>query len=168
MNNLIIALPVAFGSGLGVAVSLFDDQMASLVGVAISASLLPPAVNSGIIWVAHFFTAAEDIPEATKYATISMGLTVSNIILIWISSMLMFRIKEVLPIKKSIFWSDIGIARNLYQKKALVQLYKVNSSDGARILVERTKCPMTEDDCAATIIAEDNEIEVDIESGLRE
>mmetsp|Transcript_28655 Transcript_28655/g.51879 ORF Transcript_28655/g.51879 Transcript_28655/m.51879 type:complete len:90 (-) Transcript_28655:175-444(-) len=48
-ENLIIALPVAFYSGIGVAVSLFDDQMASLLGVAISASLLPPAINSGIV-----------------------------------------------------------------------------------------------------------------------
>ena len=34
---------IAFFSGLGVALSVIDDQTSSLVGVAISASLLPPA-----------------------------------------------------------------------------------------------------------------------------
>lgn len=34
-TNLLVALPVAFFSGLGVAVSLLDDQTSSLVGVAI-------------------------------------------------------------------------------------------------------------------------------------
>ena len=43
--------PVAFFSGFGVALSVLDDQTSSLVGVAISASLLPPAVNSGMLWV---------------------------------------------------------------------------------------------------------------------
>ena len=42
-KNFLVALPVAFFSGLGVAVSLLDDQTSSLVGVAISALLLPPA-----------------------------------------------------------------------------------------------------------------------------
>lgn len=49
MQNFYVGIPVAFFSGLGVAVSLLDDQTNSLVGVAISASLLPPAVNSGIV-----------------------------------------------------------------------------------------------------------------------
>lgn len=80
--------------------------------------------------------------------------------------MFMFRMKEVLPIKKSIFWSDLGIARKLYQKRALIQLYTVNSSDGTRTLMERTIDPMSEEECAATITAteDDEAIEVDIES----
>lgn len=162
VGNLVISLPVAFVSGLGVAVSLFDDQMSSLVGVAISASLLPPAVNAGIIWVGHVFAHKGNFATVTEYALVSLGLTVSNIFLIWISSMLMFRIKEVLPIKKRVFWSDLGIARKLYQKRALVQLYEVHA-DGSRKLVARTKDPMTVEECAATIIESDEEIEVDIE-----
>ena len=35
--------------------SLLDEQTSSLVGVAISASLLPPAVNAGILWIAWVF-----------------------------------------------------------------------------------------------------------------
>jgi hypothetical protein len=116
---------VAFFSGLGVAVSLMDDQMSSLVGVAISASLLPPAVNAGILWLAYFFQSrdwlgtnppignlpadddlieeirAGDDPDFEDYSDfrnagiISLSLTVANIALLMLSSMLMFRIKEV-------------------------------------------------------------------------
>jgi uncharacterized membrane protein len=45
MTNFWIGFPIAFFSGLGVAVGILDDQTNSLVGVAISASLLPPAVR---------------------------------------------------------------------------------------------------------------------------
>jgi Domain of unknown function (DUF389) len=173
-QNLYVALPVAFFSGLGVAVSLLDDQTSSLVGVAISASLLPPAVNAGLLWVAFFFAEADKIGSACdvlarsinrtspenrmlnifqnsmldceelavslgyqNYAIetyYSMGwtsllVTIANIALIWISSMLMFRIKEVLPIKKSIFWDDLGIARKVYQRHALVSVEQVAASD---------------------------------------
>jgi len=40
-SNFLVGLPVAFFSGLGVAVGLLDENTSSLVGVAISASLLP-------------------------------------------------------------------------------------------------------------------------------
>ena len=40
--------------------------------------------------------------------------------------MLMFRLKEVLPIEKKIFWSDLGIARKIYQVCVLVQ-YAISS-----------------------------------------
>jgi len=56
-----VALPIAFFSGLGVAVSLLDDQTSSLVGVAISASLLPPAVNASILWIAYAFSKTDVI-----------------------------------------------------------------------------------------------------------
>jgi uncharacterized hydrophobic protein (TIGR00271 family) len=147
--NLYISCPVAFFSGLGVAVSLLDDNTSSLVGVAISASLLPPAVNTGIIWVAHIFTrddskvvlpaevAENDAlseyvypPDFDDYRragrtsigkqstgiSVSLsfqysirtdlvgntGITVANVFLVWISSMIMFRMKEVLPVEKRV------------------------------------------------------------------
>lgn len=55
-QNFLVSLPIAFFSGLGVAVSILDEQTSSLVGVAISASLLPPAVDAGILWIAYAFT----------------------------------------------------------------------------------------------------------------
>jgi uncharacterized membrane protein len=40
---------IAIPSGIGVALSILGDNTSSLVGVAISASLLPPAVNTGML-----------------------------------------------------------------------------------------------------------------------
>lgn len=112
-ENFYVGLPIAFFSGLGVAVGLLDEQTNSLVGVAISASLLPPAVNAGMIWVAygyfdhHRYDVAdnydildEDIDSVTRSlfrrgGGISLLLTIANIILVIISSMFMFRLKEV-------------------------------------------------------------------------
>ena len=171
-QNFLIALPVAFFSGLGVVVSFLDNETASLVGVAISASLLPPAVNAGILWIAYFFAEAhvignvcdtfqqnitnrtdgsdwfgdgvssddcEDLLNQFGYkrhsvesyyrsGLISLMVTFANITLIWISSMLMFRIKEVLPIKKKIFWNDLSIARKVYQSRALIRIDHVQAS----------------------------------------
>ena len=97
LQSLYIGMPVAFFSGLGVAVSVLDEQTSSLVGVAISASLLPPAVNAGMLWTAHLFN--EDEGEADTYYYIdgvrSLVLTIVNIVMIIISSMIMFRLKEV-------------------------------------------------------------------------
>lgn len=172
-QNFIVAIPVAFFSGLGVAVSMLDDQTSSLVGVAISASLLPPAVNAGILWIAFVFaksnvidpscvkdTMSEALQEAAdanetgsralgtgfldavfdtqehhffdkcdtdrhvgqyyRSGAVSLLLTLANIVLIWISGMLMFRMKEVLPIKKKVFWEDLGVARKVYQHRAML------------------------------------------------
>jgi hypothetical protein len=127
MQNFYVGIPVAFFSGLGVAVSLLDDQTNSLVGVAISASLLPPAVNSGIVLISWYYFDHQqlELEGISRYnfssaARISLGLTFINIFMIWISSMLMFRMKEVLPIEKTVFWSDLGIARKIYKGKAVL------------------------------------------------
>jgi hypothetical protein len=103
---------------MGVALSILGNNTASLVGVAISASLLPPAVNAGICW-AHAIlikTGAVDTESDEDFAAIgaiSFALTVVNIVCIWVSGMLMFAIKEVAPSKStSAFWSrDIKVAR---------------------------------------------------------
>jgi uncharacterized hydrophobic protein (TIGR00271 family) len=142
LDTFLVALPVAFFSGLGVAVSLLDEQTNSLVGVAISASLLPPAVNAGILWVAYVFVRGEvlatsSLPAETdeeeynskeyrRMGFYSLFVTLANILLIWISGMLMFRMKEVLPIKKKIFWEDLAIARKIYQKRAVMTDIELN------------------------------------------
>jgi uncharacterized hydrophobic protein (TIGR00271 family) len=144
LDTFLVALPVAFFSGLGVAVSLLDDQTNSLVGVAISASLLPPAVNAGILWVAYAFVegglsdapikvnSTGDVYTSEEYRRAgfnSLFITLANILLIWISGMLMFRMKEVLPIKKKIFWEDITIARKIYQRRAVMLDIEGGESD---------------------------------------
>mmetsp|Transcript_11177 Transcript_11177/g.26489 ORF Transcript_11177/g.26489 Transcript_11177/m.26489 type:complete len:545 (+) Transcript_11177:51-1685(+) len=131
-QSLLVGLPVAFFSGLGVAVSLLDDQTSSLVGVAISASLLPPAVNAGLLWVSTVFVKGEIEEEhqldddAEEYlhhlfreaGGVSLLLTIANVILIIVSSMLVMRIKERLPIQKRVFWDDLGVARKIYRNLA--------------------------------------------------
>lgn len=114
-TNFFVGLPIAFFSGLGVAVSLLDEQTNSLVGVAISASLLPPAVNAGMMWVAYGYfdrnraagywdgkydseyinsISREDFRQG---GMVSLFLTIANIVLVILASMIMFRLKEVSP-----------------------------------------------------------------------
>ncbi|CAD5123202.1 DgyrCDS11564 [Dimorphilus gyrociliatus] len=50
LRGLWIGAFIAIPSGVGVAVSSLSANISSLVGVAISASLLPPAVNCGMLW----------------------------------------------------------------------------------------------------------------------
>jgi Domain of unknown function (DUF389) len=48
--TLLTGVVIGIFSGGGVALSVVSDNSASLVGVAISASLLPPLVNAGMAW----------------------------------------------------------------------------------------------------------------------
>ena len=80
-------------------------------------------MNCGIILISWYFISADKVQievtyqDWSAYAWVSLGLTLVNIAMIWISSMLMFRLKEVLPIEKKVFWSDLSIARKIYQGK---------------------------------------------------
>ena len=118
--GLVTGICIAIPSGMGVALSILGNNTASLVGVAISASLLPPAVNSGICFAHGILIRAGAVsyPNSDDYSFgqiggISFLLTVVNIVCIWISGILMFAIKEVAPTKtKSAFWArDIKVAR---------------------------------------------------------
>ena len=40
-------------------------------------------------------------------------LTVANVVMVAIGSALMFRAKEVLPVKKKVFWSDLKVSQSL-------------------------------------------------------
>jgi uncharacterized hydrophobic protein (TIGR00271 family) len=52
--GLIIGIAIAIPSGAGVALSITGDNASSLVGVAISASLLPPMVNAGMLFLTQW------------------------------------------------------------------------------------------------------------------
>ena len=88
----------------------------SLVGVAISASLLPPAVNAGLFLAyaasGQSFIADEDYGEFTRskmceFGLVSFLLTIVNIICIYFSAIGMFKIKEVAPIpNKAELWKS--------------------------------------------------------------
>ena len=107
----------------------------SLVGVAISASLLPPAVNAGFFWCLSMLIAisqggirmygeltsingtlvhgqyqhqyTENQPlEAFIMGVISLALTILNIICIIITGIAILRLKEVTPEKIPQTFSD--------------------------------------------------------------
>lgn len=46
MHSFYVGVCIAIASGAAVAISILGENIGSLVGVAISASLLPPAVNT--------------------------------------------------------------------------------------------------------------------------
>lgn len=46
IHSLLVGIYIAIPSGAAVAISILGEKTGSLIGVAISASLLPPAVNS--------------------------------------------------------------------------------------------------------------------------
>jgi uncharacterized hydrophobic protein (TIGR00341 family) len=96
---------VAVFSGAAVAVSVTKGDMSTLVGVAISAALMPPAVNVGMMIVIG-------VANATLYGVTigvwSLILLGTNIILIDIAAVLMFRIKKLTPISaKSATWKAV-------------------------------------------------------------
>uniref|UniRef100_A0A7S2RYL2 DUF389 domain-containing protein n=1 Tax=Mucochytrium quahogii TaxID=96639 RepID=A0A7S2RYL2_9STRA len=120
--SVVVGICIAIPSGVGVALSVLGNNTSSLVGVAISASLLPPAVNTGVLLAMATLHATEYInfnkttvtgidPGDLTVRSIVAGacwsllLTIANIICIWIAGVLMFKIKEVTPLDgKSDFW----------------------------------------------------------------
>lgn len=123
-------ITIAFLTGMGVALSVLDDCMSKLVGVAVSASIIPQAVNSGILLILAMqndnerwndFTLSfdeevydEDTPSYSQLAVMSLLLTVINVVLVTCGATLMFRLKEVLPIDKEEFWYDLKVARKIH------------------------------------------------------
>jgi len=101
IEGMLIAVP----SGIGVAVSVLGGNMASLVGVAISASLLPPAVNFGMFLACGMFSKHD---QDWVRAFVSLSLTVENIVIIYLVSMIIFKLKEIIPQKNQesgAFWA---------------------------------------------------------------
>jgi len=103
-----------------------------LLGVAISASLLPPAVNSGMLilimivtpdpeWLFDKYYAAlfnEGLVGGVYRPRLSMAitslfLTISNVVLVALGAIVMFRIKEVMQVEKTVFWTDLKMARTM-------------------------------------------------------
>ncbi|KAM7353003.1 uncharacterized protein ACRADG_005308 [Cochliomyia hominivorax] len=136
LHSLIVGVFTAIPSGAAAAIGILGGNIGSLVGVAISASLLPPAVNSGLLWalavIYKFFEKDESrynsVVKNTLYSnnqatelailgSISMCLTISNIICIYIMGILVLKIKEIAPVisrNNREFWKhDIKIARDL-------------------------------------------------------
>ena len=96
---------VAIFSGAAVAVSVTKGDMSSLVGVAISAALMPPAVNASMMVVLGLATAN---PYILAVGAGSFGLLSMNIILIVISAFVMFKVKGLTSLAdKSATWTAV-------------------------------------------------------------
>eukprot|EP00494_Astrolonche_serrata_P029935 UN30202 len=110
LRTLAEGFSVAFPSGIGVALSILGGNMAGLVGVAISASLLPPAVNTGLYFAFMvWYPDRDDIAQLTQEGFISLLLTIENITLIYITSLVVLWAKHFAPMSHSErqFWNSI-------------------------------------------------------------
>jgi uncharacterized hydrophobic protein (TIGR00341 family) len=100
-----IDVGVAIISGPAVAVSVTKGDMSSLVGVAISAALMPPAVNAALMLTLGGIYGS--------FALVSIGfgsllLLAMNIILIDLAAIVMFRIKKLTPLAdRSATWTAV-------------------------------------------------------------
>mmetsp|Transcript_26168 Transcript_26168/g.78634 ORF Transcript_26168/g.78634 Transcript_26168/m.78634 type:complete len:543 (-) Transcript_26168:17-1645(-) len=93
---LLYGLAIAIPSGLGVAMSIAGDNSGGLVGVAISASLLPPAVNTGMCWgIAAAVDDDADSNDLARIGAFSLLLTLLNIFSIVIVAGGAFKWKEI-------------------------------------------------------------------------
>ncbi|MDF1540439.1 MAG: TIGR00341 family protein [Candidatus Thorarchaeota archaeon] len=96
---------IAIFSGAAIAVSVTKGDMSSLVGVAISAALMPPAVNVGMMITLGLIHGSI---IGIQIGLGSLLLLAMNIILIDISAIIMFRIKKLGIIEdKSATWNAV-------------------------------------------------------------
>lgn len=111
IHSLVVGIFIAIPSGAAVAISILGENIGSLVGVAISASLLPPAVNSGVLWalatmfmfhqqddtkynvVIHTkFWSEHQAVELFVLGSLSMALTISNVICVYAAGTLFLKV----------------------------------------------------------------------------
>ncbi|XP_053606842.1 uncharacterized protein LOC128673191 [Plodia interpunctella] len=124
IRSLWVGVLIAIPSGAGVALAVLGDYTASLVGVAISASLLPPAVNAGLLWamaLVHLIYAddetrwtqvvttanfsSDNAAELAVLGSISLCLTLINIVCIYVAGYVVYKVKEVYPLeRRDISW----------------------------------------------------------------
>lgn len=117
-NNFVVGIFVAFFSGIGVALSVAGHNTPCLVGVAISASLLPPAVNSGMFIGFKILTASGAVDMSNSeseegsimsYAGWSFALVLINCVLIVVTGIAIFKIKEIAPMEDKPIIFEYGL-----------------------------------------------------------
>eukprot|EP01104_Vermistella_antarctica_P017649 TRINITY_DN6289_c0_g1_i7.p1 TRINITY_DN6289_c0_g1~~TRINITY_DN6289_c0_g1_i7.p1 ORF type:complete len:465 (-),score=51.81 TRINITY_DN6289_c0_g1_i7:126-1520(-) len=99
-DSLIAGIAIAIPSGAGLAIAITGGMSTTLVGVAISAALLPPIVNSGMNLsfglLITFVDERSDLgTEALKIASYSMALFLINFVIIFVVAMIMFKVKNI-------------------------------------------------------------------------
>jgi len=120
-SALLVGIVIAIPSGVGVALSSLSNNTASLVGVAISAALLPPAVNVGICFAYAFFQQwgldrefDSTSSEFMIIGAISFALYILNIVFIFLAAIATFKYKEIYTPdggKNVNFWQNLGELR---------------------------------------------------------
>jgi len=100
-----IDVGVAIFSGAAVAVSITRGDMSSLVGVAISAALMPPAVNAAMMTVLGLAIGHTGVLLVGGGSFLLLGM---NILLIDLAAIVMFRVKKLTSIaNKSATWTAV-------------------------------------------------------------
>lgn len=133
-----IDVVVAILAGAAVAISITRGDVASLVGVAISTSLMPPAVNTGMCVAIALGTQA---PEVISLASGSFQLLLMNIVAIDFAAVIMLKVKKLSPIKdRSAHWTAV----TTFKSSSLAGLYHVRQSTPATTTGQPTESPFPE------------------------
>lgn len=149
-RSVVVGICIALPSGAAVAIAVLGENFGSLVGVAISASLLPPACNTGLLWSFSFVHLIfkdvspqfQSFIKENKYSdnqavellalgAISLCVTLTNVFCIYIMGFIFLKVKEVAPASddQRQFWKhDIKIARD-YNKT-------LHADDGVKLKEE--------------------------------
>eukprot|EP00164_Ancoracysta_twista_P002412 GFYU01003195.1.p1 GENE.GFYU01003195.1~~GFYU01003195.1.p1 ORF type:complete len:469 (+),score=87.35 GFYU01003195.1:171-1577(+) len=118
-SNLLFGVLVAIGSGAGVAIAVTQGGINSLVGVAIAASLLPPAVNAGMMLVygvvGPFLWSVDAPDQAIEIAIGSLALVAVNVFFIFIICIGIFKMKGITMFKRKVKtqWADLALPTEL-------------------------------------------------------
>jgi len=151
-----IDVGVAIISGPAVAVSVTKGDMSSLVGVAISAALMPPAVNAALMIVLGGLHVNFTVIGIGLGSLMLLGM---NIILIDLAAIVMFRIKKLTPLaNRSATWTAV----TQFTKTRSESLY--HKPKPKPIEAKFTPAPTTEG-AATAIKVEEEEAEEDKNNG---
>jgi len=109
LSALLPGFFVAAPSGFGAAMAINTDGANALVGVAISAALLPPLVNCGFCMTFASFTY-NDVDEWVTKGLYSGLLFLLNLVCIIIFASLAMRIYRIKPLQsRKAFWKNLRI-----------------------------------------------------------
>ncbi|KAH8269913.1 hypothetical protein KR044_007617, partial [Drosophila immigrans] len=163
-HSLAIGLVTALASGAAAAIGVLGGNTGSLVGVAISASLLPPAVNAGLLGgialcLQLLHVDAQLVRSLAKHrdysqrlhielfvcAAVSMALTLVNVLCVWLMGVVVLHIKEVAPTvqrRDQHFWRhDVRLAREvaLHDPELHSAINRLDSDERRHIDLEATQ-----------------------------
>ncbi|XP_017119345.1 uncharacterized protein LOC108140865 [Drosophila elegans] len=180
-HSLAIGVCTALASGAAGAIAVLGGNTGSLVGVAISASLLPPAVNAGLLWAlaigCHWLATDNELlvslqrhstystrlpMELLICAAVSMALTLLNIVCVWLMGVVVLRIKEVAPAveRHQQFWRhDVRTARE-------VALLDPDLQEAIDRLDEGSQLGLARQAASATGLNGSADLDLDLDLGL--